>query len=163
MAGNNNTVLVPTPDPFHLEEIIEESNPTPRRRGGRRRSDEGNGRTGHEAPQPVRRPPPQHVEQPQNGEAEQLQLQNNEEDTARNDRNAELIQTQPEPQQTRVQHETDPRDGQPAPPSPRSLERPRPRHQRHRDATDARGEPAPPTLITLKELQRTNRLIRLQG
>ncbi|XP_058766513.1 uncharacterized protein LOC131640126 [Vicia villosa] len=128
MAGNNNnTVLVPTPDPFRLTEMIEESNLA------------------------------------QNDEAEQLQPQNNGEETARNDRNAELIPTQLEQPQTRVRHETDHRDGQTASSSTRSLERPRTHHRQTRDATDARGETDPSTLVILKELQRTNRLIRLQG
>ncbi|XP_058733451.1 uncharacterized protein LOC131605069 [Vicia villosa] len=164
MAGNNNnTVLVPTPDPFRLTDMIEESSQALHRRGGRRHSAERNGRTGHETPQSVRRPPPQHVEQAQNDEAEQLQPQNNGEDTARNDRNAELIQTQPEQPLTRVQHETDHRDGQTASSSTRSRERPRTHHRQTRDATDAHGETDPSTLVILKELQRTNRLIRLQG
>ncbi|XP_058766453.1 uncharacterized protein LOC131640059 [Vicia villosa] len=164
MAGNNNnTVLVPTPDPFRLTEMIEESTPALHRRGGRRRSAEGNGRSGHETPQSTRRPPPQHVEQAQNDETEQLQPQNNGEETARNDWNTELIQTQPEQPLARVQHETDPRDGQTASSSTRSLERPRTHHGQTRDATDARGGTDPATLVILKELQRTNRLIRLQG
>ncbi|XP_058749147.1 uncharacterized protein LOC131622115 [Vicia villosa] len=102
-------------------------------------------------------------EQAQNNRTEHPQPHNNEEEPARNNRTPEQLQTHSGQQLIRVQHETDHRDGQTATSSTRSPERPRARHEHHRDADDARGEADTTALLLLKELQRTNRLIRDQG
>ncbi|XP_058757589.1 uncharacterized protein LOC131630862 [Vicia villosa] len=147
MAGNNNNTNVPNPDPFHLQHLIKGSTPegtNRHRREGQQHTADGLRGQRHEASQPSRRQQLQTVEQVQNSGNEQPQPQNG-------------------PEQPQNLNETDARDGQVASSFTHTSERRRVHHEDDQDQVDTPEEADPTTVLLLKELQKTNRLIRLQG
>ncbi|XP_058768113.1 uncharacterized protein LOC131641828 [Vicia villosa] len=147
MAGNNNNVNVRNPDPFHLDNLIQGSAPkgtNRHRREGQQHTADGQGRSRHETSQPNRRQQPQNVEQVQNGGNEQPQPQNG-------------------PEQAQNLNETDARDGQVASLFTHTSERRRVQYEDEQEQVDIPEEADSTTVLLLKELQKTNRLIRLQG
>ncbi|XP_058758146.1 uncharacterized protein LOC131631339 [Vicia villosa] len=147
MAGNNNYTNVPNPDPFHLQQIIEGSTPegtNRHRREGQQHAADGQKGQRHEASQPSRRQQLQTVEHVQNGGNEQPQPQNG-------------------PEQTQNLNETDARDGQVASSFTHTSERRRVHHEDDQERVDIPEDADPTTVLLVKELQKTNRLIQLQG
>ncbi|XP_058765193.1 uncharacterized protein LOC131638640 [Vicia villosa] len=147
MAGNDNNVNVPNPDPFHMDNLIQGSTSegtSRHRREGQQHTADGKGRPRHETSQPNRRQQPQNVEQAQNGGNEQPQPHN-------------------EPEQAQNLNETNARDGQVASSFTHTSDRRRVQYEDDQEQVDIPEEADSTTVLLLKELQKTNRLIRLQG
>ncbi|XP_058746082.1 uncharacterized protein LOC131618952 [Vicia villosa] len=163
MADNNNNI--PNPDPFLLQQLIEESTregTNRHRREGQQHTPVAQRRPRHETSQPRRQqiqniqqihrlqqvqnveqvPPEGHV---QNGEDEQAQPQNG-------------------PEQAQNVNETDARDGHVASSFTHTTDSRRVHYKDDQEEQVNILEDADPTAVfLLKELQRTNRLIHLQG
>ncbi|XP_058783691.1 uncharacterized protein LOC131658413 [Vicia villosa] len=160
MADNSN---IPSADPFLLQQLIEEST----REGANRRRQEGNRHTpagqrrpGHETSQPRRQqiqsiqqlqglqqvqnveqvPPEGHV---QNGEDEQVRTHNG-------------------PEHPQNENETDARDGHTASSFTHTSDRRRVRHEEEEEQINIPEGADPTTVLLLKELQKTNSLLRIQ-
>ncbi|XP_058741844.1 uncharacterized protein LOC131614246 [Vicia villosa] len=154
MANNN----IPSPDPFVLEQLIEDSSrevTNRRRQEGSQRALAGQRRPRHETSQPQR----QHVhglQQVQNVEQThpEGQVQNGEDGQTR---------PQTEPEQLQIVNETDTRDRQPASSFTHTSDRRRSRSPDEEEQINIPEGADPTAILLLKELQRTNRLIRLQG
>ncbi|XP_058726303.1 uncharacterized protein LOC131597635 [Vicia villosa] len=145
--NNNNNVNVPNPDPFQLDPLINGSAPegtNRHRREGRQHTADGHGRQRHETSQPNRRQQPQNPEQALNDGNEQPQFQNG-------------------PEQVQNLNETDARDGQVASSFTHTSETRRVQYEDDQEQVDVPEESNSTTVLLLKELQKTNRLIRLQG
>ncbi|XP_058783506.1 uncharacterized protein LOC131658197 [Vicia villosa] len=129
------------------DQLIEGSTPegtNRHRREGQQHTADGKRGQRHETSQPNRRQQLQTVEQVRNGGNEQPQPQNG-------------------PEQAHNLNETDARDGQVASSFTRTYERRRVHHEDDQERVDIPEDADPTTVLLLKELQKTNRLIQLQG
>ncbi|XP_058741740.1 uncharacterized protein LOC131614131 [Vicia villosa] len=161
MDDNNN---IPNTGPCLLQQLIEESThegTTRRRREGQQHTPAGKRRPRHETSQPrgqqiqniqqlqglqqvqnVEQVPPEgHI---QNGEDEQARPQNG-------------------PEQPQNENETDARDGHVASLFTHTSDKRRVRNEDEEEQINIPEDADPTTLLLLKELQRTNHLIRQQG
>ncbi|XP_058741460.1 uncharacterized protein LOC131613841 [Vicia villosa] len=160
MANNN----IPSPDPFLLEQLIEDSTrevTNRRRQEGSQRALAGQRRPRHETSQPQR----QQIQNIQHVHGLQ-QVQNVEQTHPEGHvQNGEDGQTRPqtEPEQLQIVNETDSRDGQAASSFTRTSDRRRSRSPDEEEQINIPEGADPTAIILLKELQRTNRLIRQQG
>src|SRR3954463_9488438 len=157
MANNN----IPTPDPFVLDQIIEDSSREMAHRRRQERTLAGQRRPGHETSQPQR----QQIQDTQQAHVLQ-QVQNVEQTHPEGQaQNGENGQTQPrtEEEQLQIVQETDTRDGQPASSFPHPSDRRRSRSLEQEEPINIPEGADPTAILLLKELQKTNRLIRLQG
>ncbi|XP_058733722.1 uncharacterized protein LOC131605375 [Vicia villosa] len=145
MADNN----IPNPDPFLLQQMIEESTRegTNRRRLERQqRATPGQRRSGHETSQPRGQQihDIQHLQSlQQNGDDEQARPHN-------------------EQEQPQNENEADARDGHAASSFTHTSDRRRVRHEEEEEQIDIPEGTDPTTALVLKELRKTNSLLRLQ-
>src|SRR3954467_6898393 len=157
MANNN----IPSSDPFVLEQLIEDSSREVTNRRRQERALAGQRRPRQETSQPQR----QQIQDTQQVHVLQ-QVQNVEqthpEGQAQNGQNG---QTQPrtEEEQLQIVQETDTRDGQPASSFTHTSDRRRSRSLEQEEQINVPEGADPTTILLLKELQKTNRLISLQG
>ncbi|XP_058775973.1 uncharacterized protein LOC131650274 [Vicia villosa] len=157
MANNN----IPSPDPFVLEQLIEDSSREVTNRNRQERALAGQRRPRHETSQPQR----QQIQHIQHVHGLQ-QVQNVEQTHPEGQvQNGEDGQTRPqtEPEQLQVVNETDTRDGQPASSFTHTSGRRRSRSPDEEEQINIPEGADPTAVLLLKELQKTNRLIRLQG
>ncbi|XP_058726067.1 uncharacterized protein LOC131597382 [Vicia villosa] len=161
MANNNN---IPNPDPFLLEQLIEDSTrevTNRRRQEGPQRALTRQRRPRHETSQPQR----QRIQNIQHMHNLQ-QVQNVEQAPPEGHvQNGEDEQTRPqtEPEQLQIVNETDPRDGHAASSFTHTSDRRGGRSQDEEEQINIPEGADPTAIILLRELQRTNRLIRQQG
>ncbi|XP_058757971.1 uncharacterized protein LOC131631207 [Vicia villosa] len=157
MANNN----IPSHDPFVLEQLIEDFSREVTNRRRQERALAGQRRPRHETSQPQR----QQIQHIQHVHGLQ-QVQNVEQTHPEGQvQNGEDGQTRPqtEPEQLQVVNETDTRDGQPASSFTHTSGRRRSRSPDEEEQINIPEGADPTAILLLKELQKTNRLIRLQG
>ncbi|XP_058775710.1 uncharacterized protein LOC131649983 [Vicia villosa] len=160
MANNNN---IPNPDPFLLEHLIEDST---REVTNRRRQEEpqhaltGQRRPRHETSQP-RRQRIQNIQQLQGLQQVQNVEQTPPEGHVQNGED-EQARTHNGPEHPQNENETDVRDGHAASSFTHTSDRQRARHEEEEEPLNIPEDTDPITVRLLKELQKTNSLLRLQ-
>ncbi|XP_058776108.1 uncharacterized protein LOC131650413 [Vicia villosa] len=160
MADNNN---IPNPDPFLLQQLIEESNregTNRRRQEGQQHTPAGQRRPRHETSQP-RGQQIQNIQQLQGLQ----QVQNVEQVPPEGHvQNGEDEQTRPHngPEQPQNGNETDARDVHVASSFTHTSDRRRVRHEEEDEQVNIPEGADPTTALLFKELQKTNSLLRLQ-
>ncbi|XP_058741251.1 uncharacterized protein LOC131613614 [Vicia villosa] len=160
MANNNN---IPNPDPFLLEQLIEDST---REVTNRRRQEEpqhalaGQRRSRHETSQP-RRQRIQSIQQLQGFQQVQNVEQTPPEGHVQNGED-EQARTHNGPEHPQNENETDARDGHAASSFTHTSDRQRARHEEEEEPLNIPEDTDPIIDRLLKELQKTNSLLRLQ-
>ncbi|XP_058776785.1 uncharacterized protein LOC131651136 [Vicia villosa] len=158
MANN-----IPSSDPFLLEHLIEDST---REVTNRRRQEEpqhalaGQGRSRQETSQP-RRQRVQNVQQLQGLQQVQNVEQNPPEGNVQNGEDQQA-RTHNGPERPQNENETDARDGHAASSFTHTSDRRRTRHVEEEEPLNIPEDADPVTVLLLKELQKTNSLLRLQ-